>query len=265
MRSFTWVVAVCALAFLGIPTAGAAANSTTQHSTSLSGFDATISSTDLIHGILGATLPGDNGWHPANTNPADQLAAFTDGLGDLGTGLTGLLNDFPGAGVPTKRVQYDLGGAKNIAEIRVLSGNTAPDGRIFSTTVIRCSTNNGGAFGDLGYFQSDPSGTLNGAAAGGAAWRSTLVTIFDDAGPTLRANVTNLQFDFFSVDNTGGQMRDPYDGLNPYTGSDDTLTAAFVSPRILEIDVIEVPEPMAASLLILGGLVIARIRRRSRS
>lgn len=39
--------------------------------------------------------PGSHGqpdpWHPANTNPADQEAAFTDGQG-LG-GLTWLLND----------------------------------------------------------------------------------------------------------------------------------------------------------------------------
>lgn len=50
--------------------------------------------------------------------------------------------------------------------------------------------------------------------------------------------MTNLQFNFYSVDNTLGEMRDPFDGVNPFTGVDDTLTAAFVSPLIYEIDVI---------------------------
>ena len=67
-----------------------------------------ISATDLIEGknTLDTDVyvnPSDSfgqtslpGWHPANTNPADQLSAFTDGAGMLSSGLTGLLNDnFP--------------------------------------------------------------------------------------------------------------------------------------------------------------------------
>jgi hypothetical protein len=49
--------------------------------------------------------------------------------------------------------------------------------------------------------------------------------------------VTDIEFDFYSVDNTLGEMRDPFDGLNPFTGTDDGLTAAFVSPLVWEIDV----------------------------
>ncbi len=55
------------------------------------------SSTDLIQGMIATELPGDLGWHSANTDPLDQLPAFTDGIGAR-SGLTGLLNDFPGAG-----------------------------------------------------------------------------------------------------------------------------------------------------------------------
>jgi hypothetical protein len=48
------------------------------------------------------------GWHSVNTNPADQLPAFTDGEGILASGLTGLLNDFPASGHPAKRIEYAL-------------------------------------------------------------------------------------------------------------------------------------------------------------
>jgi hypothetical protein len=50
--------------------------------------------------------------------------------------------------------------------------------------------------------------------------------------------VTNLRFDFYFVDNTASEMRDPFDGVNPFTGVDDGLSAPFVSPLVWEIDVI---------------------------
>ena len=55
-------------------------------------------------------------------------------------------------------------------------------------------------------------------------------------------------------------MRDPFDGVNPFTGLDDTLTAAFVSPLVMEIDVFAVPEPATLGLLLLGGLAVLRRR-----
>ncbi len=61
---------------------------------------ATYDSTDLIQGLIAVELPGDRGWHSVNTDPLDRLPAFTDGQGMRATGLTGLLNDFPGAGLP---------------------------------------------------------------------------------------------------------------------------------------------------------------------
>lgn len=71
--------------------------------------------------------------------------------------------------------------------------------------------------------------------------------------------MTHIRFHFYAVDNLGGQMRDPYDGVNPFTGVNDGLTAAFVSPKILEIDV--VPEP--ASIGVLGfGVAALWLRRR---
>ena len=59
-----------------------------------------------------------------------------------------------------------------------------------------------------------------------------------DNGDIVSAWLTNLQFDFYAVDNTQGQYRDPFDGVNPFTEIDDGLTPAISSPLIWEIDVI---------------------------
>jgi hypothetical protein len=262
---------VLALGVVGLLVSGASAavTSSTLHSPIKSGnpgsTDDFISAADCINGQIGVELPGDTGWHPANTDPLDKLPALTDGSGMRATNLTGLLNDFPGAGNPTKLVDYDVSAtpcnALGVAQINIHSSNNE-DGRIFSTTVIKYSTNGGVSYSLLGYFQSDPSGTIN--AAGNPAsigQKSTMVSVFDDTLPAvIPAGVTNIEFDFYSVDNTGGQMRDPYDGVNPFTGVDDTLSAAFVSPLIMEIDVFAVPEPASLALLGLGGLLIRRRR-----
>lgn len=248
-----------ALTTLGLITApaNAAVTSTTTHGPESTSLNSSIAVGDLLSGLIGTELTGDLGWHPANSDPLDRLPAFTDDGGIRGTGLTGLMNDFPGTGNPAKLVAYDLGGTFDIGRIQILSGNNGKDGRVFSTTVVNYSTDGGNSFSLLGYFQSDPSGTVN----VGQQWGSTLVEIFDDASPTLLAGVTHLQFNLFAVDNTAGQMRDPFDGVNPYTGLDDGLTAAFVSPLIFEIDVIAVPEPTTLALLGLGVLLLWRRRQ----
>lgn len=84
--------------------------------------------------------------------------------------------------------------------------------------------------------------------------------IFDESGVPLVIGATNLQFDFYAVDNTGGQMRDPFDGMNPFTGADDGLTAGFVSPLVYEIDV--VPGPGVLCVLGFPGLLLGCQRRR---
>ncbi|MBN1853506.1 MAG: PEP-CTERM sorting domain-containing protein [Pirellulales bacterium] len=252
MRTSITCLAILILA----ASANAAVTSVTIHGATSTSLNDQIIVGDILSGMIPTVLPVDTGWHPANTDPLDQLPAFTDDGGIRGTGLTGLLNDFPGAGIPAKRVQYDLNAPTDISQIQILSGNNGKDGRIFSTTVISLSTDGGSNFSQLGYFQSDPSGTIN---TGPDAFGATLVKITDDGGGLLASGVTNLIFEFFAVDNTGGQMRDPFDGVNPYTGIDDTLSAAFVSPLILEIDAI--PEP-SSILLILGGLVGLLVLRR---
>lgn len=231
---------------------------TTSHGPLSTSLDSSIAAGDLISGQIGLELAGDQGWHPANTGAADRLPAFTDDAGILGSGLTGLLNDFPPAGAPTKRVQYTLSGPTDIAKIQILSGNNGRDGRVFSTSAISASTNGGGSFTPIGYFQSDLSGTVN----ANQQWGSTLVEIVGGGAP-LVTGATNLIFDFYAVSNTQGEMRDPFDGVNPLTGVDDGLAAAFESPLIFEIDVLAVPEPAACGLF-LGGLALFSVCRASR-
>jgi len=242
--------------------ASAVVTSSTQHDTATTGLDSQIAVGDAISGLIATELFGDTGFHGAVSDPNDKLPAFTDDTGIRATGLTGLLNDFPGAGNPTKRIQYDLSGPTSIGSIQVLTGNNGGDGRIFSTFTVYTSTDNGGSFNLLGYFESDPLGTINNAGSN-PQLRSTLVKVYDDASSILAAGVTNLQFNFYAVDNTGGQYRDPFDGVNPFTSIDDGLSAAFVSPLLLEIDVIAIPEP--ATMGLLGcGLAMAVLARRRR-
>jgi len=123
--------------------------------------------------------------------------------------------------------------------------------------VVSYSVNGGGTFDVLGYFQSDPSGTLNNAGST-PRYYSTMVSIYDNSSPLLRAGVTDIIFALYAVDNTGGQMRDPFNGPNPYTGLDDGLDAAFVSPMVWELDVLPIPEPSTLALLALGLLALRR-------
>jgi hypothetical protein len=251
-------LATILIATLSLP-ASAAVTSTTLHGPDSTSLDSLIAVGDALSGLIATELPGDHGWHGANDNPADQLPAFTDDAGILGSGLTGLLNDFPPADAPAKKIQYDLAGPTSIGAIQILTGNNGRDGRVFSTFTIETSIDNGNSFSPLGYFQSDPSGTIN-----NGQWGSTLVTVFDSAFPILAAGVTNLRFDLYAVDNTGNQMRDPFDGVNPFTGVDDGLTAAFVSPLVFEIDVIAIPEPGSLTLLACAAAALTSSYRRRR-
>lgn len=240
------------LALLGLlfSTAGrsyGAVTSVTFDGEAVDAFDGMLSSSDLIHGknTLDVDVyenPADSfgnpsgvGWHPANNAPEDQLAAFTDGQGMLnpGTGLTGLLNDFPGANNPAKIVQYPFDSPVDIGRINILTGNrNDADGRVFSATYIEYSTDNGFTFQGLGYFQSDPSGAAN------TTFRSKLVSVFDNSDSVMLSGVTDIIFNLYSVSNNANQMRDAFDGVNPFTNVDDTFDAAFQSPLVLEIDVL---------------------------
>ncbi|RIK70861.1 MAG: hypothetical protein DCC67_20570 [Planctomycetota bacterium] len=235
--------------FISARDAHAVLTATSTRGLAATDLDGMLSTTDAIAGLIATELPGDTGWHPVNPAANDSLhpnglPAFTDGQGGVNV-FTGLLNDFPEPrGVPVKLIQYDLAQPIDLERIHILSGNiNNADGRIFSTTAIRYSTDGGQNFTPLGYFESAPLGSINNESGdlGTTMDHALLLEIFDDAGGDLASAVTNLQFDFFSVDNTGGQYRDPFDGVNPFTELDDGLSSAFVSPLIWEIDVIGQP------------------------
>lgn len=206
--------------------------------------------TDLIQGLIPIELPGDRGWHSANTDPLDQLPAFTDGQGIRATGLTGLLNDYPGTGLPAKLIQYELTLAADITEIRVFTGNNGRDGRVFHTYTVRFSSDGAQTFTEPIYVQSHASGTINNASVNN--WRVVLSQLTDTDGPLATA-VTHLEFDFYAVDNTQGQMRDPFDDINPFVGLDDGLTTPVASPLVWEIDVLGHPSGGAQVLSVSLG------------
>ncbi len=262
----TLAVGLALVGILATTTTAAVVHTTTTSpikSGNPGGLDDLISSNDCIQGLIASELAGDKGWHPAVSDPLDKLPALTDGGGMRHTGLTGLLNDFPGAGAPAKRISYDLTGTQcnlyGIEKINIFTSNNE-DGRAFSTSVIHYSMDGGANYTTLGYFQSHPSGTINmDGHAQSIGIKATLVSIFDDVKKTvIPAGVTNIWFDLYAVDNTGGQMRDPFEGVNPFTGTDDGLTEAFVSPLVMELDVIALPEPATLILLGLGGLWLRR-------
>jgi hypothetical protein len=216
--------------------------SVTLHAANDAALGLSFQADDLLAGRIAVQRAGDLGWHSANPaagnslNP-NGLPAFTDGVGDLGTGVTGLLNDFPASGAPAKLIEYELGSAHAIDEIRIFTGNNGNDGRIFSTAAVYTSTD-GVSFNLLGYFQSDSSGSTNNAGTPGGAQGSTAVRIFTDDGPPLAVGVTHLRFDLYAASDLEGVFRDPFDGVNAFTGVDDGLARAYVSPLVREIDVL---------------------------
>jgi hypothetical protein len=88
------------------------------------------------------------------------------------------------------------------------------------------------------YVQSHPSGTLNNSSFN--QWRVVLSQLRDDSG-LLARGATHIRFHFYGVDNTQGHCRDPFAGLNPFTGFDDGLSAPITSPLVWEIDVLGPP------------------------
>lgn len=211
---------------------------------------ATYDTADLIQGLIPTVLPGDLGWHGANQDPLDKLPAFTDGLGMRDTGLTGLLADYPGDGLPAKLIRYALPVAADIQEIRVFTGNNGRDGRVFHTYTVRFSSDGAQTFTDFIYVQSHASGTINNAQNN--QWRVVLSQLTDVSGPVAR-EVTDIEFNFYAVDNTQGQMRDPYSGVNPFTGVNDGLGVPVASPLVWEIDVLGTDSPPRLGAGLSGG------------
>jgi len=187
------------------------------------------------------------GFHPANTNPADHEPAFTDGAG-LGA-MTGLLADYPGQNTPAWSGFWLLAGGSpaDLREVRVFSGNTGKDGRVFHHY-------------DL-YVTSDPAPSVSSAwtllrqevtsAAFGASNAShsiqaMLTRLSDPGGGNLATGITALRLDFHAVSRNDNLFHDDWDACN---GDDcDGAGAAFQSPLIYEVDAYFGSEQSATSL-----------------
>ncbi|MFQ3586883.1 MAG: PEP-CTERM sorting domain-containing protein [Fimbriimonadaceae bacterium] len=226
-------------------------------------FGYTVSNTDLIAGMI-ATNTIATGWHPATPSGLQyREGALTDGdnwLSIPNGNLAGLINDFPlVVGTPAQRFRYTFSETMNIMSIAVLTGNDGRDGRIFHTYAVYGIVG-GGERSLIAYVESAQLGSLNNADNNN---NREIATILTRTNGILGA-VDALEFDFYSVDNTGGQYRDAWNGVNPFTGIDDGLTAAFVSPIVREIDVFGEPVPEPATLAALGLGALALMRRRTR-
>jgi hypothetical protein len=232
MKTLRWF---CLLAFSAAAFSVRAGLTITVTQGEESALAAVYDSSDLIEGLIPVELPGDLGWYPANTDPADRLPAFTDGVGLRATGLTGLLADYPGPGNPAKRIQYTLPAPDDLSEVRVFTGNDGRDGRVFHTYTVAFSSDGGQTFTAPMYVQSHPPGTIN--TPSGNQWRVVLSQLQETDG-FLARGVTDLRFDFYAVCNIAGEARDPFDGINPFTGIDDGFDAPYVSPLVWEIDVL---------------------------
>jgi hypothetical protein len=237
MKTYRWF---CLLGFCAAAFSARASLALTVTQGEESDLAASYGSSDLIEGLIPVELPPYLGWYPANTDLRDQLPAFTEGTGMRDGGLTGLLADFPGAGSPAKRIQYTLAAPDDISEVRVFSGNDGRDGRVFHTYTVEISSDSGQTFTAPIYVQSHPSGTINDASQNN--WRVVLSQLQNTDG-FLARGVTDLRLGFYAVANIPGEARDPFDGFNPFTGSDDGLDAPYVSPMVWEIDVLGQPSP----------------------
>ncbi len=256
MKKTLMTAAMISSLAIGGQLADAAVVGTTTHSGG--SLDGQIVIGDLLSGLIGSD--DGLGWHGANPFAGDTPAALATFTNDAGNnGLQALAIDAPGAGVPNKTVNYDLGGAFDIEKINIFSA--WGDARVASTAVVSFSTNGGGSFSQIGYFQSDPSGfsflpvnTIN----------ATLVEITDDQGGLLGSGVTDITFELYAA-GTGPDAADPFDGTNPFTGTDDGIAASSIASALSEIDVIgtpTIPEPASAALLGLGGLALLLRRRK---
>jgi hypothetical protein len=157
-------------------------------------------SADSLSGLVATRLSG--GFHPANANPADQEPAFTDGAG-LGA-LTGLLADYPGQNTPAWSGFWVLAGGSTVdlREVRVFSGNTGKDGRVFHHYDLYVTSDPApSASSTWAPLRQEVTSAAFGTSNASHSIEATLTRLSDPGGGNL-ATGTALRLDFHAVSAT---------------------------------------------------------------
>ncbi len=188
---------------------------------------------DPLNGNVATRLSG--GFHPANTMPADQEPAFTDGAG-LGA-YTGLLMDYPGQNTPAWSGFWVLAGGSpvNLREARVFSGNMGKDGRVFHHYDLYATSDPAPSAASVWTrVKEQVTSAAFGASNASGSIEAMLTRLTDPAGGNLATAITGMRLDFYAVSNNDNLFHDDWDACN---GADcDGAAAAFQSPLIYEVD-----------------------------
>jgi hypothetical protein len=188
---------------------------------------------DPLNGHVATRISG--GFHPANTDPADQEAAFTDGAG-LGP-LTGLLNDYPGPQTPAWSGFWvlDDGLPVHLTELRVFSGNLDRDGRIYHHYDVYVTDDPApGAASNWMPLYEEITPAQFGASNAAGVYEAASTRITPDGTLWLARAITGLRIDFFAVTSVYPDFNDDWP---PCTAGDrDGAIAAYASPLIYEVD-----------------------------
>jgi hypothetical protein len=202
-------------------------------------------SADPLNGIVAMRISG--GFHSANTNPADQEPAFTDGAG-LGA-LTGLLADYPGQNTPAWSGYWTLAGGSTVdlREVRVFSGNRGKDGRVFHHYDLYVTSDPApSATSTWTRLKEQVTSAAFGTSNASGSIQAMVTRLTDPAGGTLATGITGMRLDFYAVSRNDNLLHDDWDAC---TGDDrDGAGAAFQSPLIYEVDAYYGSQQSATSL-----------------
>ena len=198
-------------------------------------------SEDAINGRVGTTLTG--GFHNVNTDPADQVPAFSDGAG-LGR-LTGLLRDFPGRDTPAWSGYWmiDESGPADVYEVRVFSGNADADGRVFHHYDVYATADSSPRIASSWTLVAEGilSDELETTNSGDI--QATRTSVRGKGGAAIATSVRAMRFDFYAASDTTAKLIDQFDGGE--TRDQDGDPPAFVSPLIYEVDVYTASEEVS--------------------
>ena len=191
----------------------------------LGGLSSSISSTDLIHGVIGTIEAG--GFYPdVPGGPNGGLADLTDGL--AGSSLEAVLADYSR---PSLQVRYDFSPPMHIGSILVFADNV--DGRVFQNYDVAYSVSGSASYQTLiEDATTGPFGQVN-----NGAYAASLTTIYAEQTGALATSVDALRFTFFDVSTVSppAVFWDEWDPDEP--GDTDGNPRAYVGSVIKEIDV----------------------------